>query len=217
MGKRPMSYKKENILIVNFFKQSWLVMTAALVFGLLLAVVHGALNEKIEEQARQKIALKMAALFGEGAQTEMIMNDKGEAAQPLTAMVDSTQVSRFYKVMDSEGSLQGYACIAEDSGYADKIKMLIAVDPSMESMLGYAVLKSNETPGFGDKIMKEPFLGQFNNCPIDQKLIVEKTGETEKKDHVIVAITGATVSSEAVTNIVNKAIKAIRENVKPKK
>lgn len=202
-------------MIVEFLKKSWLVMVAALVYGLLLAVVNAALSEKIQQQSRDKISDKMDVLFGPGTAADMITDKDGTEPQPLTAMTDTTLIPRIYEVKNEAGELQGYACIAVDGGYADKIRLLIGVDPQIETLLGYAVLKSNETPGFGDKIMKDPFQSQFKNCPIDQKLVVQKTGDRDKKDNVIVAITGATVSSEATTRIVNNGITALRNTIQP--
>ena len=39
-------------MLINFIKQSWLVIVAALVFGLLVAGVHGQLKGKIEQNAK---------------------------------------------------------------------------------------------------------------------------------------------------------------------
>ena len=80
----------------------------------------------------------------------------------------------------------------------------------MENLLGFSVLKTNETPGFGDKIKNAEFSDQFRGCPA-VKLTVEKTGDRSVADDKIVAITGATISSEAVVTIINSALNNMRD------
>jgi electron transport complex protein RnfG len=101
-------------------------------------------------------------------------------------------------------------------GFADKIVLLVTLDPGLEKLLGIAVLKSNETPGFGDKIKNPPFKDQFGGCPVQEKLMVVKTGDRSKVDREIVSITGATISSEAVTKIVNDAVREMKTIINPK-
>ena len=96
--------------------------------------------------------------------------------------------------------IAGYAFIAEGAGFADKIKLVVAVDPQFETYQGYKVMFSNETPGFGDKIKNESFWGQFVGAPIERLELI-KAGDAS--DRQIVAISGATVSSDTVAKIFN--------------
>ena len=87
----------------------------------------------------------------------------------------------------------GYIAEGYGKGYSSYIHILTSVDKNFLvkkiSILGHA-----ETPGLGDEIEKDYFLNQFVGKSAD-KLVVIK-GETEDK---IVAITGATISTRAVT------------------
>ena len=189
-------YKKGKLVLIQFFKQSWLVMAAALVFGLLVAGVHGVLEECIADNATLKLEREMKSLFGQDSVSEAVRDENGE--------------TRYYKVKDKANAITGYAIVAEGSGFADKIKLLVATDEKTEKLLGIAVLKTNETPGFGDKIKKEKFRDQFVGCPIKEELLVILRGDRDKADSEIVSITGATISSEAVTDIVNDAVIKLR-------
>ena len=190
-------------VLSNFIKQSWLVIVAALVFGLLVATIHGQLEGKIAENAREKLEREMKFLLGQDSTFEAVPDEAGENVL-------------YYAGKDMDGQLVGYAFAATGGGFADKITLLVAVDGKMEKLLGIAVLKTNETPGFGDK-MKEPyFKGQFSGCPspaAGNKLTVAKTGEMSKVDREIIAITGATVTSEAVVKIVNDAVLEMRKKI----
>ena len=186
-------------MLAKFIKQSWLVMVAALVFGLLVSAIHGQLEGKIKENARLKFEREMQGLFGAGKTFETELDKGGQAL--------------YFTAKEKGGDIAGYAFEAEGGGFADKIVLLVAVDQSMENLLGIAILKTNETPGFGDKIKNPPFKDQFSNCPIQEKLVVVKTGERSKADREIVSISGATISSEAVTKIVNDAVIEMKRRI----
>ncbi len=96
----------------------------------------------------------------------------------------------------------GYCLNVSGSGYAGYIHMIVGID-SKGVIKGVRILEHQETPGLGSRINetrrgeKEPyFLKQFTG---------KLAGRIEiKKD--IDAITGATISSKAVTDAINKAV-----------
>ena len=116
------------------------------------------------------------------------------------------------KGTDANGNLIGWAFVCEGSGFADKIKLGLGVDAAFETMAGFGVLASNETPGFGDKInIKDGFYqSQFKGSPVTE-LELTKIGDAEQIDSQIVAISGATVTSEAVVKIFNTFLLPIKE------
>jgi electron transport complex protein RnfG len=87
----------------------------------------------------------------------------------------------------------GYIAEGYGKGYSSYIHILASVDKNFLvkkiSILGHA-----ETPGLGDEIEKDYFLNQFEGKSADNLVVIK--GETEDK---IVAITGATISTRAVT------------------
>jgi electron transport complex protein RnfG len=87
----------------------------------------------------------------------------------------------------------GYVVEGFGKGYSSYIHVLASVDKNFTvqkiSILGHA-----ETPGLGDEIEKDYFLNQFKGRNSDNLVIIK--GETPDK---IQAITGATISSRAVT------------------
>jgi Na+-translocating ferredoxin:NAD+ oxidoreductase subunit G len=189
-------------VLARFCKESWLVLVSSLVFGLLVSWVYGQLQGPIEQNAKNKLNREMGLLLGEGSTFEPVTDNDGQVL--------------YYKGI-KDGQVKGYAFKAVGGGFADKIELLLAVDAECKTLLGMAVLKTNETPGFGDKMKDDLFKGQFNGCPApdkQNKLAVLKTGDRSKVDREIVAITGATITSEAVTKIVNDAVIAMRERIK---
>ena len=76
-------------------------------------------------------------------------------------------------------------------------------------------LASSETPGFGDQIKSDYYRKQYAGAPAEQ-LTLAKSGDPTAADAQIVAITGATVSSEAVVDIVNTFLTQIKGQMQEK-
>jgi electron transport complex protein RnfG len=184
--------------IKHFIQQSWLLIISAFFFGLLIAIASAAWTPRIERNEEEKKYSRMRELIDDANSFEIaikqveIPGDKGKVLR-----------TDIYEAFDSNGISVGFAFVAEGPGFQDKIKLVIAVDRNCEKFFGFKVLSSNETPGFGSKIKEEFFSEQFKEAPFG-KLDIDKAGNAEDIDSQIVAITGATVSSEAVVKIFNK-------------
>jgi electron transport complex protein RnfG len=119
----------------------------------------------------------------------------------------------FYEAKNSQGQIIGWALPMSAKGYGGDIQLLVGID-KQENITGVKVLEHKETPGLGSKISEieykqtEPeFLKQFKNKPVDD--IVLTKNKTEKN---IQAITGATISSKAVTEAVRLGAREFLKN-----
>jgi len=130
------------------------------------------------------------------------------------------------------GKTIGYAALGEAQGYQSKIKVMVGVRAGAETptILGIQVVSQNETAGLGtrveeiktDKTWAKVLAGVFSGDKTDAaavpsrpwfqeqfrdktlgRLVVDKTPSTDK----IQAVTGATISSRAVTLAVKRAVK----------
>lgn len=191
--------------IKYFLEQSWLLMVAAFFFGLLLAVTNAVLGPKIKENQTSAMNEMMQSLL-----TEAKTFDK--ALSQIEIAGNKTDV---YMGMDNTGNPVGFAFVGTGAGFADKVQLVIAVDEKCSRFLGFDVLFSNETPGFGSRITEDWFIAQFIGAPT-AKLKLAKTGDTEAIDDEIVAITGATITSEAVVKIFNTHIEQIKSQLTDK-
>ena len=73
-----------------------------------------------------------------------------------------------YAGYDEAGALLGFAIPAEGAGFQDTIKLIYGFDASARRVVGMEVLESRETPGLGDKIIKDAdFVGNFRNLAVD--------------------------------------------------
>lgn len=104
----------------------------------------------------------------------------------------------------------GLAIEASGQGYADVIRILYGCQPDKEEVIGFYVLESKETPGLGDKIEKdENFLANFRALDVSlsddknvmKNQVVTVKQNTKKNPWEIDGITGATISSRAIGDI----------------
>ena len=106
-----------------------------------------------------------------------------------------------YRGLDKDGNLVGYAIPASHKGYGGEIEIMVGVDTE-GNITGVSILSINETPGLGMNAKNDSFRDQF-------KGVIPAGGfsanGTEGKQQID-ALTGATITSEAVSQAVNKAI-----------
>jgi len=119
--------------------------------------------------------------------------------------------ANLFAVYDASGKLVGLAMQGAAQGYSDVIRTLFAYDPECQCIKGLTVLKSTDTPGFGDKKTVEgnaKFMANFKD------LAVEVTADKTKVAHPIEtvkhgtktdpwqvdAMSGATFSSRGIGN-----------------
>lgn len=188
--------------------QAWLVLILAILFGAALAGVQITLSPTIEankiNETRQKVP--ELVLGTEGAR-QLAEEGKALAVTPHTLSVEAAGKQTSYSVFEArkaDGELAGWVVKAGGQGYADKIELLVGLGPLAESIKGLFILDQKETPGLGNKVVTPEWRSQFLEKSSAQPLVVVKGGA--KAENEIDAVTGATISSRAVTNIVNTAV-----------
>jgi electron transport complex protein RnfG len=195
-----------------FFRESWLLMVSAVFFGALLAVTNAAWAPKIAQNEINKFNDLAKALLP-GAEKFEPLQDK----ITLDLGGGKTAQADVRKGLDAAGNCIGWAFVAEGSGFADKIKLVVTTDAGFTTLNGFGVQQCSETPGFGDKItIKNGFYqSQYKQAPAG-KFTLTKIGDSKKIDNEIVAITGATVTSQAVVNIMSTYVVQIKEQLQQK-
>lgn len=117
---------------------------------------------------------------------------------------------RVYAGYDESDQFVGFAIQGEEPGFQDIIAAIFGYDPVEKKVIGFQVLESKETPGLGDKIMKDAdFLADFSALSVEPSIEVVKDGAGQSPNQVE-AITGATISSKAVVRLVEKELAAWR-------
>ncbi len=195
--------------IKHFIQQSWLLIVASFFFGLLIAVTNAALSPRIEQNKINKRNRLVGALLPEAK--DFVLGTEIEI-ESLRGKKEKIEV---FRAMSESGECVGWSFNAAGSGFADKIELVVAVDKDFEKLAGFNVLSSNETPGFGDQIKYDYYRDQFAGAPAEELKLVT-SGDPKKIDAEIVAISGATVSSEAVVEIINNFLTQIKEQMQKK-
>ncbi|MCK9419242.1 MAG: RnfABCDGE type electron transport complex subunit G [Nitrospirae bacterium] len=104
----------------------------------------------------------------------------------------------------SQGKPVAYISSTAGKGYSSFIAMLVSLDPDLK-IREVKILHHGETPGLGDQVEDRTlFLDQFKGKALSQLILLK----TETKEN-IQAISGATISSRAVTNGVKDAVQTL--------
>ena len=186
----------------GYLSQAWLVILLALAYGGALAGVRTTLQPMIDENKRMETYRQIPALVGiaESADADTVTIEQREIED------DDGRKQKVYLAL-IDGKPQGWVLPAGGMGFADRIEVLIGLDPAAETITGLWVLDQKETPGLGDLIRDEDFRGRF---------IGKSTGEhieaksEPKRSNEILALSGATISSQSVAKIVNEAVERFK-------
>jgi Na+-translocating ferredoxin:NAD+ oxidoreductase subunit G len=159
--------------------------------------------------------------------------DAGEREKALAAVLKGTFVYSDETVAASmDGKRVAYLLPGHFQGFKTFIKVMLAVDPSYD-ILGLEIMEHEEDPGLGGDIVQDFFKNQFKNKsyqklkqlevvkePLPEEyrkaLEVKKGAMSQEElqrirakyqDSDIYALTGATISSQAVTDGVKGMVK----------
>ena len=186
-----------------------LILTAfTLVLGFLLGAVYEITTEPIA--AAEKAALDEAykVVFADAASFEEDTEfDAAKAAEVLAANYSKDEITAVNKALDASGNVLGYVInVTSHEGSQADISFSVGIQ-SDGTLNGYSITAISETPGLGVLVQEEPFYSQFEG-KAEETYTVVKTEPAA--DNEIQAVTGATISSRAVTNGVNACLEYFR-------
>ena len=176
------------------------LITLAAGFG--LGYVNDITKEPIrimEENTKLKAyrsVLADAASFDDSGSETLLSENPVEAEEGCE--VDSVVTAK-----DAAGNVTGYVIgVTSHEGYGGDITILTGIDGS-GTVKGVEILKISETAGLGMKAKEPKFIDQFRDRAVT-RFAYTKTGASA--DFEIDAISGATITTKAVTNAVNTAL-----------
>ncbi len=174
--------------------------------GLLIFLVFQWANPRIEEYRAMVLAQAVTEVLGGPERYETVFLE-GDALT-RSPQSDTLDLERVYVGFDAAGQPVGVAVPGGEPGFQDVISLLFGFDPGTGEVLGMKVLESKETPGLGDKILKDStFIREF--IGVATPLLPVKKGREAGLDEEVVMITGATISSRAVIDIINHRLEAL--------
>jgi electron transport complex protein RnfG len=177
--------------------------------GFAIVFVHQWAEPRIEAHRAAVLRAAINEVLGAPESYRTIWIRDGALVADLPADVDSTSLDRVYLGHDAEGTPMGYAIAGELPGYQDFIRLLFGYDAIEGRVIGMKVLESKETPGLGDKIEKDSvWLAEFDS--VVPLLVKVKEGRETGDEHEVVMITGATISSRTVIDIINARLEELQ-------
>jgi electron transport complex protein RnfG len=129
-----------------------------------------------------------------------------DATDPITAAGKWTVHGKSFEYYRATAGAKPVAYIASTAGkgYSSYILMLVSLGTDLR-VRDIKILHHGETPGLGDQVEdRKLFLDQFKGKGVEQLVLIK--GETKEN---IQAISGATISSRAVTNGVKDAVQSL--------
>lgn len=160
------------------------LLIISLIAGLALGATYYVTKEPIEAQTR---------LAAESARNKVFQGAfEQDAEQTLPENVTSLYLAR--------GMEDGYVMEVEASGYGGRFLVTVGVTQD-GTVTGISVGDNSETPGLGKNVQKAEFMEQFNG---KNGIITVKKGGGAAGNEVD-AITGATISTQAVVDATNAA------------
>ena len=193
----------------RIIKDTIAITVITLVSGLLLGVVNDITAGPI---AKQQAAAKEAAykeVFADADTFETVSS--GEDAD-LEAYLDENgfkgqDINEVMLAKDSSGAEIGYAfTITTKEGYGGDIQFAMGIQDD-GTLNGISILSIGETAGLGMRATTDEFKNQFKDRNVE-KFTYTKTGATQ--DDEIDALSGATITTNAMTNGVNAGLCAFR-------
>ncbi|MBM4171024.1 MAG: FMN-binding protein [Ignavibacteria bacterium] len=179
----------------NVIKMILTLTVIGIFSGGLLSEVSNWATPKIKKNQKAEIEKAIFVVHPNGKYYEVVQNNKVE----------------IYKVFDAEKNLIGYTIVNSGNGFQGKIKIMTGVNIKLNKITSIEILEQVETPGLGTKITEEPFKNQFQEITALPNIIWVK-GKSLEQSNEIQTITGATISSKSVVEIVNAGIEKARES-----
>ena len=159
-----------------------LFLITVIIVGL-LAIVNGLTEDKIAENKVIAYQNSLKEVMPEAASFQQVKEEE-------TLTVE--------QAFDASGAYIGSCVLVTTTGYGGDLEVMVGVGADGK-VTSIDILSSSETAGLGAKASGESFRGQF---------VGKSEAKLTKDGGDIDAISGATITSRAVTNAVSAALEA---------
>ena len=205
-----MKNKKQNPS-AEMLKNAGILFAITLLAGIALGFVHELTKEPIAHQQELKVQRACAEVFSQAAAFNEVNPFELPTALGSSMLIGlaaehnaelGAEVGEVYRALSQDGSLMGYVLkVTTKEGYGGNIELMVGI--TMEgSISGISILSISETPGLGMQagdVLVPQFAGRTAEA-----FVYTKTGAAAENE--IDAISGATITTRAVTNAVNAGL-----------
>lgn len=188
----------------------FMLIITALLTGI-LSTIYEYSKPKIE--TNEELALKKAHLYAfnielpQGASTEDVEGLYHDHIE-VKAMDDEY----LYIAKGVNGEPMAYGFTFGGGALWGEVEGILALSPDLDRVIGIDFTKQSETPGLGGRIGEPGYKEQFRDVELNVEgppLVYGSSSKTGQVD----AITGATLTSNAVLNIMNTKIEGIKKTM----
>lgn len=193
-------------------KKSSILKDALILF--LITVIAGALLGLVNQITLEPIAASELKAKEEAYQVVFADSSKFEENSEIndklaSSTFDGAEVTEILEAKGGDGNTMGYVMsLTAKEGYGGDITFTIGVTTE-GTMTGLSVLTHSETAGLGANCTTESFQSQFVGLK-GPEIAYSKEGASA--DNEFDAISGATITSKALTKAVNAGLGFLSEN-----
>ncbi len=188
--------------VKTLIKNALVLFVITLVAGVSLGFVYQVTKEPIAYQAELAQIKANQAVFPDAANFEDVALDDATVTQILSnADYNKIKINSAKKAVDGSGTGLGYVIQVTSGGYGDNIVFTVGIT-NEGTVNGISLISINETPGLGMNAEKV-LVPQFAGKPATQFAVTKNAAASDSE---ISAISGATITTKAVTYGVNVAV-----------
>lgn len=172
------------------------------IFTFMLAFLNSSTADVVEFNEEADLAKKILYVFD----IEVDSNDPEVINEVFEEKIEEEEVNGdIIYTMRSEGEVVGYAFPVRGAGLWGRILGYVGITSDYSEIIGIDFIEHSETPGLGGRIEEEPYKEQFRGLELvhdGTDYIVYKPATGGNVD----AISGATLTSQSVSNFLNTDI-----------
>lgn len=183
------------------------ILTA--VFTFILSFLNYSTADQVEFNENNDLRQKILYVFDIDAP----LDNPEEVAEIFEDRIEETEKEDgdiIYTAKEN-GETMGYAFPVRGSGLWGSILGYVAITEDYSEILGVDFISHSETPGLGGRIDEEEYKGQFRGLELDNDggdYVIYNPATGGNAD----AISGATLTSKSVSDILNEDIREFIEN-----
>lgn len=173
--------------------------------GFLLGYVYDITKGPIEEATEKAKQEAYKSVFSSADSFVEVSGFDSQAASLVAASagVSNVSIDEALEAKDASGSVLGYVVtVTSSEGYGGDVQLSMGVTND-GTINGIEFLSLSETAGLGMKADTDEFKSQFAGMNAKQ---ISYTKAGKQNDYEIDAISGATITTNAVTNAVNAGL-----------
>ena len=138
-------------------------------------------------------------IFPEGAEFDVVTQtaDISSGLEKASGSVTEISIAK-----DSSGDVLGYVFVSSSFGYAGDVVATTGINTSGE-IVQVLITAASDTPKLGKEVEKDLFASQFSGVSADTLTVIGEASDDSTAS--IDGISGATISSRAASDAVNKA------------